>query len=421
LENGESILNGTDGEFDFTRDEAGTVTITASDDDGIAALTVEPGGAAALTLGENATTTVSILSDGAVTLGGTSSTTIRQRGTGEFALQNNATGSLTQTWRDWADTTDVDMNHVVETVNCTDASTGAEDCDYSIQVTEAGANRTALTIDADGDYTFPPEPADGGNGDNQHRIIGIPKLGGFVTGVMNDASETTNVDFGDSETPNTDWTQTANITTSDDSTFFRKGTASLKYLIAATPADGNGADCDLAGATGAQDWSADESFGLWMYCTIAATDGDEWALEITDSVAGATEALFPAYTTANTWQWMEVDISGVADASKDVVNSIAIDLTAAGATDYAAGGDCYFDYMWKWDSATGEEVAMSIDILEDGVVALFGIPQAAGTANVPILLTEGTDFFVHYEAGNDFIVPITDQSLNAGWGMAALE
>jgi hypothetical protein len=265
---------------------------------------------------------------------------------------------------------------------------------------------------------FAPEPADGGNGDLQHQIVGIPKIAGFSVGTGNDGSETTNVDFGDSETPNTDWTQTANITTSNDSTFYRKGTASLKYVIDPTPADGNGADCDLAGATGAQDWSADESFGLWMYCTIAATDGDEWALEITDSVAGATEAVFPAYATANTWQWMEVDISGVADASKDVVNSIAIDLTAAGATDYAAGGDCYFDYMWKWDLE--EELALSADIYEDGILSMFSV-ITAGAAITPILEVEGTDFFVHYESGNDFIVPITDLSADSLWGMAALE
>ncbi len=49
--NGETINNDTDGTFDFTRDDAGAVTLTASDDDATAALIVDPGGAAALTLG----------------------------------------------------------------------------------------------------------------------------------------------------------------------------------------------------------------------------------------------------------------------------------------------------------------------------------------------------------------------------------
>ena len=62
-ENGETINNATDGTFDFTRDDAGTVTITASDDDSTAALTVLPGGAAALTLGGASTTTVTVTTD----------------------------------------------------------------------------------------------------------------------------------------------------------------------------------------------------------------------------------------------------------------------------------------------------------------------------------------------------------------------
>lgn len=64
LENGESLHTGTDDTFDFTRDDAGTVTITASDNDATAALTVLPGGAAAMTLGGASTTAVTITTDG---------------------------------------------------------------------------------------------------------------------------------------------------------------------------------------------------------------------------------------------------------------------------------------------------------------------------------------------------------------------
>jgi hypothetical protein len=71
-ENGESIANDTDGTFDLTRDESGTVTVTASDDNAVAALTVLPGGAAALTLGGSSTTSASIVTDGGtVTFDGT--------------------------------------------------------------------------------------------------------------------------------------------------------------------------------------------------------------------------------------------------------------------------------------------------------------------------------------------------------------
>lgn len=51
LANGESINTGTDDTFDLTREDAGAVTVTSSDDDGTADLTIDPGGNAALTLG----------------------------------------------------------------------------------------------------------------------------------------------------------------------------------------------------------------------------------------------------------------------------------------------------------------------------------------------------------------------------------
>jgi hypothetical protein len=50
--------------FDFTRNDTGTVTITASDDDATAALTVLPGGVAALTLGGANTTSIAMTTDG---------------------------------------------------------------------------------------------------------------------------------------------------------------------------------------------------------------------------------------------------------------------------------------------------------------------------------------------------------------------
>lgn len=65
LANGESISNATDGTITLGRDDAGTVTVTAADDDATAALTILPGGAAALTLGGSSTTSVTVTADGA--------------------------------------------------------------------------------------------------------------------------------------------------------------------------------------------------------------------------------------------------------------------------------------------------------------------------------------------------------------------
>jgi hypothetical protein len=317
--------------------------------------------------------------------------------------------------RDYGDTDDDDMAHGIITTNCTTLTTGAEDCDMTIQVTEAGANGTRITIDADGETTFPPEPVDGGNGDLQHQIVGIPKIAGFSVGVGNDGSETTNVDFGDSETPATDWTAVdGDVTVANETTFFRKGTASLEIAVAASSVEENDGAVNALG-TGDQNWSADESFGLWMYCTATTTAGD-WKLSINDN-ATYSDVNIPALGTANTWTWLEVDISGVADADKDVVTDLALRLSAAGAT-AMLGQTCYFDYLWKWDLE--EELALSADIYEDGILSMFSV-ITAGAAITPILEVEGTDFFVHYETGNDFIVPITDLSADSLWGMAALE
>ena len=65
-ENNESINNIADSVFDFTRSDAGTVFITASDDDAVAQLNITQGGAAALVLGGNSGTQVQIRSDGGV-------------------------------------------------------------------------------------------------------------------------------------------------------------------------------------------------------------------------------------------------------------------------------------------------------------------------------------------------------------------
>jgi hypothetical protein len=238
---------------------------------------------------------------------------------------------------------------------------------------------------------------------------------GFSIGAGSNSTETVNTDFGDSETPNTDWAQTANITTAD-ATIFKKGSASLSLTVGGAPADGNGADCALA--TGNQDWSNDESFGMWMQCSIT-TEATWWVLEITDD-GGAHEVAIPA-VPADTWTWVEVDVTdpgGGGNADKDVISSLAIDLTATGATAMASEV-CYFDGMWKWDAA--QEMAIGLDIEEDGLSGVNSVTTGTGGNRTPIMEVEDTDFFVHYEAGNDFLVPITNLSNDSLWGYALEE
>lgn len=173
LANGESINTDTDDTFDFTRDDAGTVTITASDNNAVAALTVLPGGAAALTLGGASTTSVTLTTDGTGTGevvlpaqsiaaaemvddtvdGAQLADTVTLDAT-LLGVSNGSTGGVIVNFHDYADTADDDMPHAVLTTNCTDATTGAEDCDFSIGVVEAGAAaETRFSIDADAGVT----------------------------------------------------------------------------------------------------------------------------------------------------------------------------------------------------------------------------------------------------------------------------
>lgn len=64
LSNGETITNGVDGTILLGRNTAGTLTVTAADNDATAALSILPGGAAALTLGGGSATAITLTTDG---------------------------------------------------------------------------------------------------------------------------------------------------------------------------------------------------------------------------------------------------------------------------------------------------------------------------------------------------------------------
>lgn len=63
--NNETISNAVDGTILLGRDDAGTVTVTAADNNAVAALTILPGGAAAMTLGGASMTSLTVTADGA--------------------------------------------------------------------------------------------------------------------------------------------------------------------------------------------------------------------------------------------------------------------------------------------------------------------------------------------------------------------
>jgi hypothetical protein len=416
--NADALCNDdADSQFTFSIDEDATVVITVEDStDANTPLTIQPAGTGDITLQNDGAGTTLIGSSAGNT------TQINAYSDSDYNFINTSSNSVAIHLRDYGDTTDDDMAHVSLTGNCTTATSAAEDCDFQINTVEAGVvSSPRLLIDGDGDSIFSPEPPDGGNGNNltnnqQRRINGIPKIAGFSLGTGNDGSETVTTDFMD-ETPAGEWTATANVTDATEATVIKMGVGSLSLTYTAAVVAGNGADNPLG--SGDQDWTDDESVGLWHRCDFTYDAGD-LVLGITDNASEDVTTTFPAYGTADTWVWTELEVGSIANGDKDVITDIALDVSAAGAITIAAaaGGVCYFDYMYKWDAA--EELAMGMDIYEDGILSMFSV-ITAGAAITPILEVEGTDWLAHYETGNDFIVPISDLSNDSLWGMAALE
>lgn len=244
-------------------------------------------------------------------------------------------------------------------------------------------------------------------------VIGVPRVKVVALGTgSNGAAAGKTLRTMMDDTPAGEWTAIdADVVRTEDASYAREGTKSLKLAIADTADDTDGVTNTLGG--GDQDWSADESFGFWAYSTKALDAGD-LKIGITDSVAGESLVSVPAIPL-NTWTWVEVDISAVVDASKDVITDLSVELSAAGAAKAAAGAfDVYIDSMTKWDST--EEDALTISgttgILNDGCLSVFTI---AGVG-----LVEYTDYIVHYQSGAaDAIVYMTDQSAATSFAYVA--
>ena len=147
-------------------------------------------------------------------------------------------------------------------------------------------------------------------------------------------------------------------------------------------------------------WEDMESVGLLVYAT-ATWDAGDLTLVLTDDGGDRTFNI-PALAAANVWTWLEVDITDLDGGTGDSISDVAVLLSEAGAT--ALGEfSVYVDIAYVWD-ATDEE-ALGVAIQQDGVLSV--IDTAGGTS-----LAELTDYLVHYESGNDFLVYITDQSAN---------
>lgn len=401
--NGETITIGaTDDVFLLSRDDSGTVTLTSADDDATAALTIDPGGNATLTLG-SASDTISVAATSGVTL--SNSETISNGTNGAFDFTRNDSGTVTITSSDDDATADLTIDPGGNSV----LTLGGSSNDSLVTLGQVQVRAGDITVVAD---------TTGGNGGAINQFIGIPRIQNVgISTMVNGAAagHTVTTDIGDSETPATDWTAIDGDTVmTNDSSYYRQGTASLKMAIATTADATDG--CTNTLASGDQDWTDDEAVGMWIWSDTALTAGD-LTLVITDSVAGDTAVNFPAVTSLS-WQWIEIDISGVANASKDVITALSVKLSAAGAV-VASGGafNVYMDFIVKWD--VGDEDSLGVAILTDGVMSLTTVTATdASAASANLVLY--TDYFVHYQSGSDAVVMMTDQSTANKVGIALI-
>jgi len=268
---------------------------------------------------------------------------------------------------------------------CSLSTAGVLQCDGAVTGASTATFADDVTVSA---------VTDGGNLGAKHEVIGLPriKMVGLGQGT-NPASET--VDCMD-DSPTGEWTELdsgTNIVLSADTSYYRYDTNSL-LLAATTVVENDGISVTLPAQ---DDLSGLESIGFWILTDEALTSGD---LDITVDDSDGTDQVYNiGAVSANVWTWVEVDISGC-DANCDTTDYFLIEFTAQGAGNLT-DPNIYFDELFYWDSA--DEDALGTAILRDGVLSIVDAESGA-------TLVEYTDFIVHEESGNDFVVWITDQS-----------
>jgi hypothetical protein len=275
----------------------------------------------------------------------------------------------------------------------------------------AGTSVTAAT-----DITA-TEDSTGGNAGARSNIIGVPLVGLAALGTMTNGSTETTSYIDD--TPTGEWAEVdagTAVALTADATYYRIGAASMKIALTADAVAGDGADGTITG----DDLTSNESIGFWIMSDVTLTAGDFTLTLDDDDASPDWSGNVPAVATADKWTWVEVDISGCDGGGNDcnVVDGVHILLSSQGETNLDAV-NVYIDGMWKWDADDEETVGQNL--VQDGVLGVIAVATAAGSANTTSALTEDTDFFIHYQTGNDAIVTVTDQSANSGLAMIAYQ
>lgn len=234
--------------------------------------------------------------------------------------------------------------------------------------------------------------ATGGNLGAKNEYIGIPRIKLFAVGAGTNPNSQTIALFDDS--PTGEWAPVdASVTEANTTTVVKYGTNAYHAAWAAGAAATDGIiDADLGAAAA---WDDMESCGLLVQSSVTWASGD-LTLVLTDN-GGARTFNIPALTETDTWVWLEVDISS---GDLSAISDVAILMSTQGATALGAF-DMYIDIAWVWDST--DEETLGVALQPDGILGV--IDPADGTVHAEL-----TNYLIHYEDGNDFLVWITNES-----------
>lgn len=253
-------------------------------------------------------------------------------------------------------------------------------------------------------------PPDGGNLGASHALTGIVNIDLVPFGTLTDGSASGKTKPLMDDSPAGEWmaigSGTADPTPVNDGTLARSGSNSLKIPFANAAVAGDGV---MFTAFTAENWEAQESVGMWVYSSIPLAAGDV-VLKTVDATGDVAFAM-PAVATNNRWTWVEFDISGLAGGTGDAVTNVRLALSAGGAAKGAF--DLNVDGAWKWDAT--EELALGLDLVDSpgAVRRVLAVTKANTGTHDEAALVEGTDFFVHRESGNDFLVTVSNLSAKA--------
>ena len=312
LGNGETLHTGADAVFDFTRDDAGIVTLTCSDNDATAGCTYDAGGASPIVVGSADVTETTIVTDGGtVPIDGTIST------------PDDITAASSQT-----------------------ATFGAPN--KMLQSTLA----TGFAL--------------------HNQFVGIPKLGVTHIAVMTNGTTSTAV----ANPLLGNCSAVVNGTETDDASFFVTGAASYKYVWPGTVAANDGIDCviaypavndpihlgfwfrsDTAITSGDIDINFDDG-GVTdgTFSTFATTVVDEWQwveLDITTACSGECASVDGIEFLATAQAAAGSDLDGVSMYIDQLAMWKAADEKAIG--DIRVGGLIDFSTGLTTPSTSGEQ------------------------------------------------------------------